>query len=85
MKVLVLFLAVALVCVVLFVLGIFSPAKSRRMQRSTDDFSEKLEKKSSIKAGRLGDMVEKAMRKSRHAADRSGEKGREIHDHTRPD
>lgn len=81
MKLLVLFVVIGVVCVVLFVVGLFSPAKSKRMQQSTDGFSEEMEKKGSDKAGRLGDMMHKAMKKSRHAADQSAEKGREIHHH----
>ena len=80
MKVLVLALVVALVCVVLFVVGVVAPARSRRMQRSVDRLSRKGEDTSDRNAGRLGDANRKMLEKMRHAADASAEKGRELHD-----
>ena len=80
MKVLVLVFVVAVVCVLLFVVGVVAPARSRRMQRSVDRLSRKGEDTSGRNAGRLGDANRKMLEKMRHAADASAEKGREVHE-----
>ena len=80
MKVLALILVIAFVCVVLFVAGVFSPGRSQRLQDGVRRISGKAEKKGDERGGRVGDMTRDAFKKSRHAADRSSEKGREIHD-----
>ncbi len=85
MKLLILLVVVVLACIVLFVAGALSPAKSRRLQKSVDNKSRKAEKKGYEKAGSLGDMSSDALKKGRHAADHSAEKGRQIHDEIAPD
>lgn len=79
MKLLVLFLVVGVVCAVLFVAGVFSPPRSRRMQRATDKSARKAEREGSRRAGRFGNLAARAFRKSRKAADRSASAGRKVH------
>ncbi len=80
MKLLILVLAIAFVCAVLFVAGMISPRRSRRLQDRNDQVVGKVERESREKAGRLGDFTtSKALKKSRHAADQSAVKGRQIH------
>ncbi len=79
MKLLILVLAIAFVCAVLFVAGMISPRRSRRLQDRNDQVVGKVEREGREKAGRLGDFTSKALRKSRHAADQSAVKGRQIH------
>lgn len=74
-----------LVCVVLFVVGVLSPARSRRMQGSVDKLSKKGQSKSGDRAGRLGDATATALKKSRKAADASARAGRRVHDKITPD
>ncbi len=85
MKVLVLLLGVVLVCVVLFVVGVIAPARSRRMQRSVGRLSRKGEDKSDRNGGRLGDANRKMLEKMRHAADASAQKGRHVNERLTPD
>ena len=68
------------VCVVLFVTGIFSPARSRRMQAKVDDLSMRAENKSDENAGKLGDATRMGLERSRAAADASAKAGRAVHD-----
>ncbi|MDQ4148901.1 MAG: hypothetical protein M3164_02745 [Actinomycetota bacterium] len=84
MKLLILAFVVALVCVVLFVAGFLSPPRSRRMQKKADGLSRKAEGKGEEKAGRFGNAAGSAFKRSRHAADRSAEKGRQLHDRVWP-
>ena len=80
MKVLLLAVIVVVVCVVLFLVGVVAPARSRRLQRSVDRLSRKGEDTSDRNAGRLGDANRMMLEKMRRAADASAEKGREVHD-----
>ena len=82
MKLLALVLVIGIVCAVLFLIGVLSPRRSRRLQALTGTLSKKAERKSEQKAGRFGDFTRDALRRSRHAADRSAEKGRRIRDET---
>jgi hypothetical protein len=78
-KALVLIVILALVCVVLFVVGAFSPKRSRRLQRSVDRLSGKGEAKADRHAGRAGDLTEEMLERMRRAADASARKGRDVH------
>ena len=78
MKLVLLFAVVAVICVALFLTGVVSPRRSRNMQRATDELAAKGESKGKQKGGKMGDVVRHALVKSRHAADRSASKGREI-------
>lgn len=80
MKVVLVIAVLAVVCVILFVTGLFSPSKSRRMQSRTEGLARKGQDKGEHTAGRMGDMVSSTLKKSRKAAGRSAEKGRELHD-----
>jgi hypothetical protein len=80
MKILLLAVIAAVVCVVLFVTGVLLPARSRRMQGHVDRLTSKGEQKGKRRAGRLGDLTGEALARMRRAADKSAEKGREIHD-----
>ena len=79
MKAAVLLVVVAVVCVVLFVTGVFSPRASRRLQTKSSGLAQKGENRSEKRAGKLGDVASKSLRKARHATDRSADKGREVH------
>jgi hypothetical protein len=79
MKTLLLVVVVALVCVVLFVVGVFLPARSRRMQEGVDRLSRTGERKSEEKAGPFRGLTRSGFRLLRGAADKSAEQGREIH------
>jgi hypothetical protein len=79
MKALLLLGVLAVVCVVLFVVGVFSPRRSRRMQEGVDRLTRTGERKSDQKAGRFGDATERGLRLMRKAADRSARKGRDAH------
>jgi hypothetical protein len=78
MKVILLAVIVVVVCIVLFLSGIFSPNRSRRMQKRVDHLSQGGERKAQ-KAGRVGERTGSALRAARRAADKSARKGREIH------
>ncbi|HEX8100231.1 MAG TPA: hypothetical protein VF660_08535 [Actinomycetota bacterium] len=67
------------VCIVLFIAGLFRPGRSRRMQGGVDRASIKGEEKSSQTAGPFGDATASTLRIGRKAADKSAEKGRETH------
>jgi hypothetical protein len=82
MKTLLLIVLAAVVCVVLFVVGIFLPARSRRMQEGVDRLSRKGERKSEEKAGPFRGITRSGLRFLRGAADKSAQKGREIHHKT---
>lgn len=85
MKALLVIVVLLLVCVVLFVLGVFSPSKSRRMERWVDKLSKKGENKGDKNAGRVGDMTSVALEKARSAADASGRGGRQVNQKVTPD
>ncbi len=68
------------VCIVLFVVGVFSPRRSRRMEQRVDDLSRKAEGKSDDNAGRAGDLTRDALEKARGAADVSARAGRRVNE-----
>ncbi len=76
--------AVVVVCVVLFVAGVFRPGRSRRMQDGVDRASMKAEEKSDRRAGPFGDLTESSLRVARRTADTSAEAGRKANDKLRP-
>lgn len=76
----VLLILFALFCVVLFVVGVIAPRRSRRMQQKVDALSLRGERKGDDNAGRIGDAATRSLEKMRGAADTSAEKGREVHD-----
>ncbi len=78
MKLLALGVVFSVVCVVLFFAGVFWPKRSRRMQEKTGALARKAEDKGEQRGGKLGDVAKAAFRRSRHGADRSAEKGRQI-------
>ena len=69
-----------ILCIVLFVLGVFSPERSRRAQRAVDDLSKKAEDKSDRNGGRLGDFTRDALETARGAADASARAGRRVNE-----
>ena len=75
---------VVVLCVVLFVAGVFRPGRSRRMQDGVARASLKAEDKSDRTAGPLGDATESSLRAARKTADKSAEAGRETHDKLTP-
>ena len=80
MKTLLLMAIGLVVCLVLFVTGIFLPARSHRMQREVDGLTRKGEQKSKRRAGRFGDLTGSALARMRRAANKSARKGRELRD-----
>lgn len=80
MKVLVLILVMAVVCVVLFIAGVFFPGRSRSMQRGVARLVGKGEDKGDENAGRVGDLTRDSLKKMRKAADASAEKGRAVNE-----
>ncbi|MDQ3958538.1 MAG: hypothetical protein M3273_09475 [Actinomycetota bacterium] len=85
MKLLLVVVALGFVCVVLFVTGVLSPRRSRRMQDKVDEVAQKGEVKGDADAGRLGDVTRDALEKTRRAADASAEKGRDVRDRIAPE
>jgi hypothetical protein len=79
MKTIFLIVLLGAVCVALFLAGVFFPARSRRMQRGVDRLSRKGERKSEGKAGRFGNLTRSGLRLMRRAADKSAERGRDVH------
>ena len=79
MKIILLAVIAAVVCVVLFIAGVISPRRSRKMQRGVDHLVEKGEERAGDNAGRLGDATEASLRKMRGASDASAQKGRDVH------
>ncbi len=80
MKALLAIVIVLAVCVLLFVTGVFSPTRSKRMQAKVDELSMKAENKSDENAGKLGDATRAGLERSRAAADASARAGRRVHD-----
>ena len=78
MKAVLAILILAIVCLVLFVTGLISPGRSRRMQAKVDRLARKGEAKGESSGGRVGDLTRTGVEKMRNAADASADKGREI-------
>lgn len=78
MKALLPLLILFVVCMVLFIMGVFWPRRSKRMQQAYGDVSKKAEEKSNNSGGRVGDIAGDALEKGRHAAEGSGRAGRRV-------
>ncbi len=74
---------VVVVCVVLFVTGVFRPGRSRRMQDGVARASMKGEEKSDRRGGPFGKATESSLRVARKTTDKSAEAGRDAHDKLR--
>ena len=71
---------IVVVCAVLFLAGVFAPERSKRMQSWVAKGFRKGERKGDQSAGKLGDVTNTMLEKSRQATDKSAEGGRAIHD-----
>ena len=80
MKGLVLVVVLLAVCLLLFIAGVVSPNRSKKMQAGVDKLSKKGEGKGDRSAGKLGDATSAALEKSREAADASARAGRAVND-----
>ena len=69
----------AVVCIVLFVAGVISPARSRRWQSFTGGWFRKAERKGDESGGRVGDMTREALGLTRRATEASARRGRDLH------
>ena len=76
----ILLVLILVVCIVLFFAGIFAPERSKRMQKWVATKLRKGERKSNENAGKLGDMTNWTLEKSRASTDKSAEAGRAVHD-----
>jgi hypothetical protein len=76
----ILLVLIVLVCVVLFLAGVFAPERSKKMQRWVAEKLRQGERKGDEEAGKLGDMTNTMLEKSRNATDKSAEGGRAVHD-----
>jgi hypothetical protein len=85
MKAIALILLLVLLCVVLFLTGVFSPWRSRRLQTKVDALSRRGEAKADRNAGTLGDLARDGLEKARGAADASARAGRSTHRALSPD
>ena len=74
----VLLLLIVLVCVVLFVAGIVAPERSKRMQSWVGGKLRRGERGADENAGKLGDMTNTMLEKSRQATDKSATGGRKV-------
>ena len=63
---------------VLFVAGLVSPRRSKRLQRRLSRILRRGEETSERRAGRLGDWTETAIRLVRKLTDKSAEMGRKL-------
>lgn len=80
MKALLIGVVLVVVCIVLFITGVISPAKSRKMQGDVGELARKGERRGDEKAGWFGDATRAVLEKSRSAADASARAGRLTHD-----
>ena len=76
----ILLVLIVLVCVVLFLAGVFAPERSKKMQSWVAQKLRKGERKGDENAGKLGDVTNTMLEKSRKATDKSAEGGRAVHD-----
>jgi hypothetical protein len=75
-----LLLVIVLVCIVLFLAGVFAPERSKKMQAWVAKKLRKGERKGDEEGGKLGDMTNTMLEKSRKATNKSAEGGRAVHD-----
>ena len=83
MKALILAVVVVVACLVLFLMGVIAPKRSRNAQKTVDRLARKGEVKADRNAGRLGDATQAMLEKSREAADASARAGRRLRGETR--
>ncbi|SRR6266511_80759 len=76
----VLLVLIVVVCIVLFFAGVFAPERSKKMQAWVAKKLRKGERKGDENAGRMGDVTNTMLAKSRQATDKSAEGGRAVHD-----
>lgn len=69
---------VVVVCLVLFLVAVFWPSRSRKMQNAIGRAARKGERKGDRRAGRFGDLTRSPLRVSRKAADKSAQKCRDV-------
>jgi hypothetical protein len=65
-------------CIVLFVLGVIAPRRSRRAQQWAGRLFRRAERGSDHSAGRLGDATKTSLKKARGATEGSAEAGRSV-------
>jgi hypothetical protein len=70
-------------CTVLFLAGVISPKRSRKLQKGVDKLARKGEVKADRNAGKLGDATQTMLEKSREAADASARAGRRLRGESR--
>ena len=85
MKALALIVILAVICIVLFIVGVIVPRWSRKLQHGVDELSKRGEVKGDRNAGKLGDITESALKGTRRAADASARAGRRVNDKITPD
>lgn len=66
--------------VVLFVISVFAPRKSRRLQGWIDDRLERGQEKGDRSAGRVGNWTAKMLALTQRAADKTSQAGRSLRD-----
>jgi hypothetical protein len=76
----ILLLLIVVVCVVLFVAGVVAPERSKKMQHWIAEKLRRGERKGDENAGKLGDMTNTMLEKSRTATDKSAEGGRKVNE-----
>ena len=76
----VLLLVIVLVCIVLFVAGVFAPERSKRMQTWVAQKLHMGERHADEKAGKVGDLTNSMLEKSRSATNASARGGRKVNE-----
>ena len=71
---------VLLSLVVLFVVSVVAPRKSKRLQRWLDGRLERAQQKGDRSAGRLGNWTAKTLALTQGAADKTSQTGRRVRD-----
>ena len=66
--------------IVLFLVALVSPRRSKLLQGSFDRMSQKTETKAGDRGGRLGDVFSTSMKQVRRAVDKSADLGRKAHE-----
>jgi hypothetical protein len=76
---------VVVLAIVVFLLGVVAPRKSRRAQRVRDRVMKRGERKADRRAGKPGDLAKGGIHVVRRIADRVAEGGRRAHEAAMPD
>lgn len=69
----------AIGCVVLFLVGVFSPERQKKLQRKAQGLARRAENKTDSSAGRLGDLTRDAIKRARRVGTHSARAGRSLH------